>query len=1208
MSETYRDFRELLSQVRRRWRTLVALRATTLATASAAVVVAAGLVAWWGVQPDGLALVALVVPTLVVAAAALAWGLRPLAASPGDAQIARYVEERCPELEDSLVTAVATDTAPQLHESPLFASMLRDASARLRTVELDRIVDRDVLRKAAVAAALAALAFVAVMIPFSRPVMQAGAVTALYLFPSRVSLQVTPGDVRVRAGDRLTITAHLPGDTAGLVPAIEVVRGDRRQSAPMARAAHGFAYGTGELQQSFAYRVKAGAALSREYRVTVLHAPRVARIDLHYDYPPAFGLRPRVEEDSGDVYGPAGTRVRLVVATDKPVTSAALTLGDGKSVPLAPAADGHVEGELTITEDGSYRVALADADGLKSAGDTEYFIRTLDDRPPDVRVLKPAGDRQVTPVEEVVIEARADDDYGIASFDLVYSVRGAAEKVVPLRGQRSTLTASGAHTLYLEELGVQPGDFVTYYARARDVSRGKRSSEARSDIFFLEVKPFEEEFVAAQSQAMSGGGGATPIDDLAQTQKEIIVATWKLDRRSRPAGGQSEQDIRSIARAQGELKKRAQDAAGQLAMAAGDQQRRRRRRGGTPAPTAPEENDGSLMARAVEAMGAAQGQLDRLSTSGALPHEMTALNELLKAQAEIRRRQVQRQQAQGGGRFQNRQQQDLSTMFDRELRRQQATNYEQPNSTETQDQSDRDEALDKLRGLARRQSQLNDQQRALAAQQDKMELEEMKRQLERLTRDQSELRRQAEELAQQMARQRDQQGQQQNPGSQPSSKQQAGGQPSPGQPSGGPQGGSPQQGQHNARSLRDASEEMGGAASDLRRQDPEQAAARGARALEKLRQMEQQLRGSRPDDRRRALGDLQLESRQLADAQRQLAEQGRGAAGQGPQHDDTARRLAAEQERLAGRADRLRDQVRQLANGAARAPGKDAGASGDEAKQARQARDALADAARQLEREKLAERMRESARTLRQRGQQAQQRQPGQPPTPGAAARGAEAQQAIARALDKIADQLASAAGQDGESRRLSEQLARARELREKMADVDRKLNELARSGRPGEAGQPQGNEGQPQGQPSPTGREGPQGQGGQQGSGAGGRAGDVQRLQGELADRMRETRELVDQMRRDGGLQTGRDAEGLHPGLSAPGTEAFKQDFAKWESLKKSLALALEQVETSAAAKLRSNDARDKLHAGGSDAVPDAYRALVDRYYRALAERRKPK
>src|SRR5438105_13877910 len=76
---------------------------------------------------------------------------------------------------------------------------------------------------------------------------------------------------------------------------------------------------------------------------------------------------------------------------------------------------------------------------------------------------------------------------------------------------------------------------------------------------------------------------------------------------------------------------------------------------------------------------------------------------------------------------------------------------------------------------------------------------------------------------------------------------------------------------NGGQQMRDVSEEMRNAASELRRQDPGQASARGSRALEKLRQLQQQLESSRPDEQRRALGEMQLEARQLADAQRQIA-------------------------------------------------------------------------------------------------------------------------------------------------------------------------------------------------------------------------------------------------------------------------------------------------------------------------------------------------
>ena len=270
--------------------------------------------------------------------------------------------------------------------------------------------------------------------------------------------------------------------------------------------------------------------------MSAIDAARVTRIDLEYAFPAFTKMAPRHEEDGGDIFGPAGTTVTIRVHTDKPVRRGAVALEGGTALPLK--ADGQdattLVAGLTIAQDGAYRIGLEDIDGLSSPEGTEYFVRVLDDRPPDVRIMRPAGDRQVTKLEEVVVEARADDDHGVSSLELVYAVQGARREggAVPARRASCRRPAStGTHTLFVEELDVEPGDFVTYYARARDVSRGKASTEARSDIFFLEVRPFSEEFFAAQSQA-GMGGGAGAAADLLESQKEIIVATWKLQRRA----------------------------------------------------------------------------------------------------------------------------------------------------------------------------------------------------------------------------------------------------------------------------------------------------------------------------------------------------------------------------------------------------------------------------------------------------------------------------------------------------------------------------------------------------------------------------------------------------------------------------------------------------------------------------------------------------
>jgi hypothetical protein len=105
---------------------------------------------------------------------------------------------------------------------------------------------------------------------------------------------------------------------------------------------------------------------------------------------------------------------------------------------------------------------------------------------------------------------------------------------------------------------VQPGDVITYYARARDVGRGKRSTETRSDMFFLEVRPFSEEFVSAQSQGMAGIPDEQ-LESLIAAQKEIINATWNIERRAAAGAGRSADDITAIAAAQAELKTRVEE-------------------------------------------------------------------------------------------------------------------------------------------------------------------------------------------------------------------------------------------------------------------------------------------------------------------------------------------------------------------------------------------------------------------------------------------------------------------------------------------------------------------------------------------------------------------------------------------------------------------------------------------------------------------------
>jgi hypothetical protein len=1143
-----------LDAIRKRWRWLVALRAGTSALVGAAL--AFGLLAaiFRIARPNADVLLVL---TLLAAAAAIGWmvrALRPMLGAPDDRRLARFVEERRPEFQDALVTAVHVRDG----EHAFARAILADAAIQAREVEPGSIVRRDELQRAAGRGAVACALLLVTGGASVEPLARALAAARVRLFPSRIVLAVEPGHARIVAGRSLTLRARLTGvpEDFDPSPTVTLQSGTGTDRQAMRRDGASFTLTLPGVTRSFKYGVTAAGVTSAEFEVTVLHRPALQRIDVAYEYPAYTGLAARVEEDSGDVYAPAGTRVTLRVRSDKRLTSATLRMGS-RDVPLREGRDPQMrETSFVVQRDGSYRVALTDSDGLQGDPSSEYFVRVTDDRPPEIRILRPEQDRKVTPLEEVEIAAQADDDYRLGPLELVYAVGAQPEKVVALnRGGGSS--AAGGHLLFLEDLKVRPGDMVRAYARVREARPGGR--ETRSDMLLLEVSPFDQEFSLAQSQAMGGGNSGGDLDSLVQAQKHILNATWNLLRRA--TAGRSDADLNALASAQGELRGRTQSQGGRVG------------RGGD-----------DPMKLAATAMGRAEEALKRRRLQDAVPHEMEALTQLGRALAENRRRQVSQQRGQGGGGG-NRSSQDLSALFDRELLRQQQTNYEnrQSSSNERRDENAESELQKRIRELAQRQDELARAQRQLAAQ--RLSEEERRRQLERLTREQEELRQQAEQLARDLQRQ--QKG---------------------------------EQSREQSQDVRDAAEEMRGSSNEMRRDNAQSASQRGSRAADRLRGAEQPSGGAQ--GQQQSLGELQMEAQQLADAQRRIEAQQQGEsegrrdrpqpgaqAGNGSRAEE-ARRLSDEQARLADRAERLERSARGLA-----------GSRGEQ----QRGRQAAEQAARELQRGRVAERMRENARQLgrgdasersestssaRQPGaaqqEQQQQQQPGGTPQdgpqqsgqpqgqqqgsqqPGSQQQQAGGQQSqqgregspsqsgqpqsqsqsgrVSSTLDRVAERL-SAAG-DAETRRLANELARNRAARERLEEAARRLERAQREGDPASQGE--------------------------------------LREETQRAERM--LRELQQGGRPDSGF--GESTPEQHEwSRSAPGLESFKQDFSRWEQLKRDITLALERRDLALARQLRGKQGDDKVNAGSVEALPESYRAKVARYFEMLARagRRNP-
>ena len=1171
MRQVYLDeLTALLGQVRRRWTTARGTGAAARAFAAGALLLLVVLGADRFLAPADLPMAALAIVACLTAIVFAVWTFWPLRRPPTDRQIARYIEERCPELEDRLASAAAVSDTDR---SSVFQElMLGDAATRARAVDLDRVMARRDVRHAVLRGVAATALFTVVLLSGSGSVGRIARTAWLYAFPYAATLEIAPGDARVVAGEPLRIRATL-GDTYGApartAPTLTLTTPDGRTSAvEMQQQDDGvFELVLPSVEDSFEYVVRAATLRSDTFSVRALFAPRVEQVDVAYRYPASTGLPPRLEPDSGDVYAPAGTEVTVTVHVDKPIRQGGLVMGGGAALILDTTNPRALTTTFVVAADDAYRIALTDADGLRSAADVDYFIRTITDRPPTIEIVRPGGDRDITPLEEVVIEARADDDYGIERFELVHAVIGRDAVAIDFPTGGRPPAVSGRHTLYAEDLVVQPGDFISYYARARDTNTGPGADEVRSDIYFLQIRPFDQEFEDAPSQS-SSGRDAGDVGNLAEVQKEIIVATWKLDRE--PPSRRPQLDMETVATAQAELRAAATRVAERV-MARG--------RESTPENRGRRSPENEAMALAVEAMGVAETALRVGSTKDAIPPEMEALNELLKAQAEIRRRQVSLQQGdQGGESGANAAQEDLSALFDQELRREQQTNYEDRASEPSEQTQEESEALERLKELADRQEALSKAQRELADDEESLGTAELARALERLTREQNELREQIEELRKEL-QQSGQDGQVGSSGDQRMSE--VGGQ------------------------MSEVAEQMQRAMSELRRQDPSEAAERGQAALEALREMARQMAGDTAGDRRQALGELQLEAQQLAEAQRQVASETRQtAAGQGSR--ESRHRLAGREDRLADRVDALDDRLEDLVP--------EAGGQEREALQA--ARDELVG-------NRVADEMRRLADRMRAMG--APEAAGGTAPDDAARELGeiASSDEALAETLERVAERLREGGGsRTPEAERLARELEDAQELRRSLEELEQQLEQLANagSGRPPDADASANADGsaasdqeaggqiiQPGSDPqaSPDGR--PTGERSERGMAGGGELAELQR---EMMRQLAELPALLEHLGRqrptiEQDLEQW--AEHWQSGPS-PGTEAFKQDFSAWESLRDDVELAIEALENDRSRGLYADETDERLKVGPNERMPEQYRALVEDYYRSLTSEPAPR
>jgi len=671
--------------------------------------------------------------------------------------IANRIEEQFPSLEQRLVTAIQPEQPST--STYLSRSLIDETISHSRSNDWRQTITTRSMRGAWISQFLAlGLAVVTGFFVYSNKSLSKNAVLKqLTLVMDAGKIKVEPGDTEIERGSDLVISVRFANDVPEEAWIDSEDKTGEKTRHSMQRSLKDPLFGgyLRNIQIDQSYRIDYISGMSSSFKIKVFEYPALTQSDAKIESPKYSQLSNKEIADTRRVSVVDGATLTWKCQLNKPVSVAELVDQTGNTTPLVASKDDPLlyEASFVMTESQRWKIRLIDQDHRAPKFEEELSAKVIPNGPPETKLVR-AQDQNVSPLQELQMQATAKDDFGIQRTGLIFMLGDAepTEVNIPV-GEAKAGKVELSHLIELEALQAKPDQLLSYYFWAEDLDRDGEIRRADGDMFFAEVRPFEEIFREGESMSaeqrkqqekeQQQSESAQKAEELAELQKQIISGTWNVVRREKP------KSISKTFAADTELLVESQqdafDMTDKLAEKIEDAQSEKYL-----------EQVRDAMAAAKDLLGTAAIDSDLMSLRGALRKEREAYEGLLRLRARehqiVQSQQQQQQKSSKSGAQKNRQQQiDQLKLNDDENRYE---TEQKADAAEPTAERETRQVMNRLAELAKRQDDLNEQIKNLetALQEAKTEetKQELEEQLKRLRENQEELLRDSDEVLERM--------------------------------------------------------------------------------------------------------------------------------------------------------------------------------------------------------------------------------------------------------------------------------------------------------------------------------------------------------------------------------------------------------------------------------------------------------------------------
>lgn len=313
--------------------------------------------------------------------------------------------------------------------------------------------------------------------------------------PAPFSFVLPEGDMNVVQYGEFPLTVKVEGD---VLPNEAFISVDNIQYRLNKVDNETFTYRFSNVAKDTDFKLFSSGVESKEYTLGVLKKPNITGFDVKLDYPAYTGRRDEELKSIGDLVLPVGTHIDWIFNAQNTDAIDIRFANDGETSETKRFSDELFSFKKKVMKDESYRLYISNKD-LPNADSVTYSITVVPDLYPTISV-EDFVDSTESKLHYFIGEAG--DDYGLRSLSFNYRLkkdgRDGELKTVPLE-KPSGKNIQYRHIWDMNELGLAPGDEVTYYFEIFDNDGVNGSKSARTTLMVYAM-PTLDEFEAMEEE------------------------------------------------------------------------------------------------------------------------------------------------------------------------------------------------------------------------------------------------------------------------------------------------------------------------------------------------------------------------------------------------------------------------------------------------------------------------------------------------------------------------------------------------------------------------------------------------------------------------------------------------------------------------------------------------------------------------------------